>query len=338
MLSRRYSITMITDQAESVFEILMRRMEKQEVLPEDCQNLFTSEGYQRLKKREAGIGRPFTDDEFLEFVQQDALLDTAYDLLDVLDQWKTADISEAAKRALAYLPDRAIVAVKIYPVIKPKKTSFAFELETDPALFFYLDPDQNKARFENNLAHELHHLGYASIVRILQETSEWKQLPESQIGALEWVTAFGEGFAMLAAAGGPEVHPHEVSRTEDRRRWDRDLEKFNDYLPRLNSFLEEVIYGRLHGEAAMKAGFEFFGVQGPWYTVGWQMAVLIEKYHGREYLIESFCNPWKLLSAYNHAAQLYYREATLPLAMWSEDLVEKLADGLPDKIIPTRTE
>lgn len=338
MLPRRFSITMVTDQAEGVFEILMRRMEQQEIHLEDCQSLFQSEGYQRLKKREASMGRPFTDDEFFEFVMEEELLDIAADLLDALDHWKMADLSEAARHALAYLPDRAIISAKIYPVIKPKKNSFAFELETDPALFFYLDPNLNAARFENTLAHELHHVGYASISRVLQETPEWKDMPDGQCQALEWVTAFGEGLAMLAAAGGPEIHPHAVSRAEDRRRWDKDLERFNLDVPRLNSFLADVLDGTLHGEAAMNAGFEFFGVQGPWYTVGWQMAVLIERYAGRDHLIESFCNPWKLLAAYNRAAQLYYREANSPLAMWSEDLVENLAAGLPDMIIPTRTE
>lgn len=338
MLTRRFSVKMVTDQVEGVFEILMRRMEKQAVLPEDCQALLSSEGYQRLKKREASMGRPFTDEEFLEFLNSDELLEDAYDLLDTLDQWKSADLEEAARRALAYLPDRAVIAAKIYPVIKPKKNSFVFELESDPAIFLYLDPNLSRERFVNTVAHELHHVGYSSIEQVLNESSEWQNLSEAQRDALEWVTAFGEGLAMLAAAGGPEIHPHADSPVEDRRRWDADLENFNNDLPRLDQFLSDVLAGRLRGEAAMKAGFEFFGIQGPWYTVGWQMAVLIEKYEGRHKAIESFCNPWRLLAAYNHAARQYYREANTPLAMWSDGLVEGLAAGLPDLIIPTQTE
>jgi hypothetical protein len=329
---------MITDQAEGVFDILMRRMEKQEVQPADCQALFSSEGYQRLKKREASMGRPFTDEEFLEFLHSDELLEDAYDLLDTLDQWKSANLDEAARRALAYLPDRAIIAAKIYPVIKPKKNSFVFELDSDPAIFLYLDPTLSQERFINTLAHELHHIGFSSIERVLRETPDWQNLSNAHQDALEWVTAFGEGLAMLAAAGGPEVHPHALSPEEDRRRWEADLDNFNQDLPRLDKFLTDVLSGTLHGEAAMKAGYEFFGVQGPWYTVGWQMAVLIEKYEGRQKVIESFCNPWRLLSVYNHAARRYYREAATPLAMWSDGLVEGLAAGLPDMIIPTQTE
>lgn len=329
---------MVTDQADGVFEIIMRRMEKHAIQPEDCQSLFASEGYQRLKQREASMGRAFTDGEFLEFVMSDELLENAYDLLDTLDMWKSADLSESVRRAKAYLPDRANICATIYPVIKPKTNSFVFDLDTDPAIFLYLDPNLDSDRFINTLAHELHHVGYASIERVWQECSEWNALPEAQRNSIEWLTALGEGLAMLAAAGGPGVHPHADSPVEDRQRWDADLEKFDQDLTRLNGFLLEVLKGVLRGEAAMKTGFEFFGVQGPWYTVGWQMAVLIERYSGRQKVIESFCNPWRLLPAFNHAAHQYYREAATPLAMWSDDLVDGLAAGLPDILIPTKTE
>jgi len=326
---------LVTDEAEGVFDILLRRMENLKVNPKDCEALLKSDGYQRLKKREASLGSPFTDDEFMQFVLSDDLLEKAYDLLETLDHWKSADFSKAAIRALAYLPEQAFITARIYPVIKPKQNSFGFELETDPAVFLYLNPDLNAARFENTIAHELHHVGYASIERKLQESEKWKALPDAQRMALEWLTAFGEGLAMLAAAGGPDVHPHSASKAQDRKRWDADVANFNDDLPQLNRFFKAVLSGRLHGDAAMKAGFEFFGLQGPWYTVGWQMAVLIEKYAGKEHVIESFCNPWKLPVTYNEVAQQHAREAGISLAVWSDSLVTGLASGLPEKIIST---
>jgi hypothetical protein len=42
-----------------------------------------------------------------------------------------------------------------------------------------------------------------------------------------WLGAFGEGFAVLAAAGGPAVHPHATGTAEDRARWDEDVANFN---------------------------------------------------------------------------------------------------------------
>ena len=63
---------------------------------------------------------------------------------------------------------------------------------------------------------------------------------------------------------------------------------------------------------------EFFGVQGPWYTVGWKMAVLIEGTYGRERLIECMCDMRLLLSTYNEAAGAANRRSSTPVAMWSE--------------------
>jgi hypothetical protein len=142
--------------------------------------------------------------------------------------------------------------------------------------------------------------------------------------ALTWTSAFGEGFAMLAAAGGPDIHPHAVSDSDERARWDKDLANFNDDLKKVEKFLLDVLDGRLTGEEAQKAGFSFFGIQGPWYTVGWQMSVLIEKTYGRAALIESFCDQRKLLSTYNRAAEKYNRTSRKPLSLWSKSLVDRL--------------
>src|ERR1051325_4839881 len=49
--------------------------------------------------------------------------------------------------------------------------------------------------------------------------------------------------------------------------------------------------------------YSFFGIQGPWYTVGWKMSVLIEKSYGRSKLIECFCDQRKLFSTYNQAVR-----------------------------------
>jgi hypothetical protein len=183
----------------------------------------------------------------------------------------------------------------------------------------YLDPNVSRAKLENTLAHELHHIGYAS--SCVDPPREGT--PEGVATAMTWAGAFGEGLAMLAAAGSPDIHPHAASDLEERARWDRDVANVAADLPRVETFLLDVIEGRLEGDAVRAAGMEFFGVQGPWYTVGWSMAVTIEKVYGKERLIEVMCEPRRLLATYNAAAK-QSAAAGGPRPLWSDKLMQHL--------------
>jgi hypothetical protein len=55
------------------------------------------------------------------------------------------------------------------------------------------------------------------------------------------IGAFGEGFAVLAAAGGPDVHPHAVSSPDERARWDKDMLNFNEDLKKVETFFHKHI-------------------------------------------------------------------------------------------------
>jgi hypothetical protein len=196
-----------------------------------------------------------------------------------------------------------------------------FDLTNDPAIFFYIDPKMTREQFENTLAHELHHIGYAGSCPSKLAAEEIGKLPPHVRSALTWIGAFGEGFAMLAAAGGADIHPHAVSKVEDRTRWEGDVANFNEDLKKLEKFLLDIIEKRLTGDEISKAGYSFFSIQGPWYTVGWKMCVLIEKTYGREKLIESMCDQRKLLSTYNDAAKQHNRKSREQLAVWSDSLI-----------------
>jgi len=67
----------------------------------------------------------------------------------------------------------------------------------------------------------------------------------------------------------------------------------------------------------------FFGVQGPWYTVGWRMATTVEKVFGRSRLIAEMCEPVRLLAAYNAAVRVSGRAKELPL--WSDSLLARVS-------------
>jgi len=236
--SDRVQLRFDTSEADAVLAILAKRKVNQSIADTDWQRLFSTEPYVRLKKREAELHRDFSDADFRKFVLSDDLAGRAPALEKTLAEWKQADLSQTAARALAYLPGDAVIYAKVFPVVKPKTNSFVFEVSSDPTIFLYLDPGLNRAQFENTVAHELHHIGYASIDARVE--AKLKDLPPDEHAAVEWAGAFGEGFAMLAAAGGPDVHPHAVSKPEDRARWDHDMANFNQDLKPVEKFLLDV--------------------------------------------------------------------------------------------------
>lgn len=314
----RIRLTVDTSEADAVLSVLARRTAGEPVLESDWERLFGNEPYRRLKRREAELRRGFEDDEFQRFVLSDSLLKGARELGVTLATWKRADLEAAARRVLVYLPPQARIRAKVFPVIKPQTNSFVFEVRTDPAIFLYVDPALGVEKFENTVAHELHHIGLSSVAGDMETALEG--LPPRSRAAAEWMGAFGEGLAMLAAAGGPDAHPHAHSSREDRARWDHDLANFSRDLQSVERFFLDVIDGRLAGEAEIRQkAAAFFGVQGPWYTVGWKMAALVEQRYGREALIECMLDPRRLLATYNRAATM--RKNNERLQLWSPRLL-----------------
>lgn len=324
--SDRLQLRLDTTEAVAVLAILAKELAHRPVDSSDWARLFATAPYRRLKVREAFVHRAFADSAFEAFVRSDSLLARAADLRRTLSDWERADLTDAAARAFAYLPADARIRAAVFPVIKPITNSFVFDLQTDAAIFLYLDPTKTRAQFENVVAHELHHVGYASVSARFD--SSIAQLPPDAHAAAEWVGAFGEGFAMLAAAGGPDVNPHWESPPADRERWDRDVANFAADLQRVQQFLLDVADGELATEAQRdSAGSTFFGIQGPWYTVGWQMSVMIEKHFGRARLVACMFDPPALLATYNEAAAAHNRAGGPRLPLWSPQLLTALGVG-----------
>ncbi len=321
--TERIQLQLNTSEAEAVLAILSKKASSQPITDSDWRQLFSTDPYIRLKKREADMKRDFTDDDFKKFVLSPELVGKADSLRQTLEDWKKADLKSSAVRVLAYLPPEAKIRARVFPVIKPKINSFVFDTQTEPAIFLYLDPQESAAKFENTVAHELHHIGFSSIDSLSE--AKLKDVPPDAKPALEWMGAFGEGFAMLAAAGSPDVHPHSVSSPEERARWDHDMANFNQDLVTLQSFFLDVINHKLKTKEEIRnKASEFYGVQGPWYTVGYKMAVIIEKRYGRPTLIDCMIDPRELLTKYNSAAAELNRTHPEQLALWSPELLTKI--------------
>jgi hypothetical protein len=321
----RVQLALDVSEAEAVLAIVEVKAAGKEPAESDWQRLFTSEPYVRLKQREAEMKRAFTDEQFREFVLSAELAGRAAALRSTLEQWKRAELEAGAEQVLGYLPAGARIRAKVYPMIKPVTNSFVFETRTNPAIFLYLDPQLPREKFENTVAHELHHIGFASLTPEIEKAVEAH--PANVRAALEWMGAFGEGFAMLAA-GSPDADPHAVSTAEERATWERDLANFNRDVKELEKFFLDLIHGRfVSKEEERKKAFSFFGeAQGAWYTVGWRMAQMVEKRYGRAVLLESMLEPEELLRAYNQVAAERNRHGE-KWERWSEELLGALEPG-----------
>ncbi len=309
------SVTIDDSEARATLAILSKLRGNTPVTPADWNTLFATPGYQRLKAREAQFKRPFTDDDFKVFVSSPKLIAQLPELSSALQSWMSANVTAIAQRSFAYLPAAATIHATVYPLIKPRPNSFVYQLDTDPAVMLYLNPSVTKQQFANTVSHELFHVGDA------QNCPAAPVIGDRQKAFLEWLSAFGEGSAVLAAAGGPDVHPHWADPQSDRDVWDKAMAGFQGDFQTLAQFFSDIATGRLTGDAIATKGYTFFGaVQGPWYTVGYKIDVTIERMLGRKKLVEALCDKREYLSTYNTAATMSNRTGNARLPLWPSAL------------------
>ena len=326
-------VRIVADEADAALAILERRS-RGEPIPESAWTaLFASEGYRRLQQREAAMNRAFTDASFRAFLLSDEMARRATALAIAVPRYRALDMARAAARAVAYLPSGARIQARLYPLIKPIPNSFIFSADSVAGIFLNIDPGRTAAQDENTLAHELHHIGFGTVcdMRIAPgESDAVRTLRQRLFG-------FGEGLAMLAAAGGPEVHPHAASDTADRNRWDRDVADIATAFRTLDGFFLDVLDGRItQSDSVVSRAMTFYGVQGPWYTVGWTMASTIERAFGRDRLKDVMCDPARLMTTYNAAAEALDAKGPAgrgapPGARWSENLLSRLGARGPTR-------
>jgi hypothetical protein len=112
-----------------------------------------------------------------------------------------------------------------------------------------------------------------------------------------------------------------MSPQADRERWDRDVANFSADLRTVEQFFLDVLDRRLTGDDIQRTAMTFYGVQGPWYTVGWKMATVVEHQLGRREVIQAAADPRTLLINYNRAV----RAGGLGLPLWSDRLMTAVA-------------
>ena len=312
-----------TSEADRALAILAKEKAQAPVGAADWQQLFATAPYIALKAREAAIGRPFSDEEFKQFLLSPAAQEMGTEWTATLKAMKASDMTALGTGVLAWLPQGAVVHAKVFPEIKPRHNRFVWTSPTEgPAIFLYLEA-QSKDKFENTVAHECHHIGLASLDE--RNAKANANLNPRVQAVLHWMSGFGEGEAMLAAAGSIDRHPHWEDDAQPRARWDGDMMHFNTDLATMQQFFMDILDGRLTDEEEIgKRAAPFWGdVQGPTYTVGYQMSVLVERQFGRQRFLDCLNDPRLLLQLYNQVALDADRNGAT-LATWSQEFVARL--------------
>lgn len=321
--ANRVSLTLDSSEAEAVLAILDKRTRNEGVTDADWQKLFTTTPYRTLKQRAASMPQPFTDEDFIRFVDT---LDAGRERLrQVLQQWHSVDLHAVVQRSLAYLPPQATIRADVYFVIKPEGNSFVFEPNAPPpVLFLDVNPrTKTHEQQENTFAHEAHHLGLASVQDGYKR--EISSLPENARQAAWWMGNFREGMAVLAAAGSVDVHPHSDLPECYRLAWDLEAERFAVHLNELNQFFLDTIHGELLGDAVLHENRVFFGYSGSWYTVGYRMAVTIEREFGRPALVATYADPRQFVARYNEAAEAENAKNGGAMPLFSAEILEAVS-------------
>ena len=310
------------EQAKAALDILSKAVRAEPIDDGDWNRLVATEAYVRLREREALVGNRWSDAEFRAFLLSADTKRQFLALKETLAAWTAIELASTASRVLSYLPLGARLRARLFPTIKPLSNSFVYGTNDDAMIFLHLDPSLRMAQVEATVAHELHHVGLFPFE--CRDVARQK-LPPSVRHAVELMRAFREGFAMLAAAGGPDIHPRHVDGAAERHRWDREMAKVDGDLKTIEKLLLDVINGRLTPEQSERMAMDFFRCQGPWYTVGWRMAATVEETYGRAILTECMPDPRLVLFCYNSAIALASdgsREKEP--AIWSGELMSAL--------------
>jgi hypothetical protein len=311
------AVHFIADEAEASLVIIERHARAETVPASDWRTLFASAGYRALATRDSSFGAPRNDSSFAHFLMRDSLADRVRALAERVRAMTRLDLTAAVRQALSYAPNNARTAATVFPVMKPSSNSFVFGPDSAPQLFLFVNIDETPAHFFNRLTHELHHVALDTAC----PADPAPDLPQPMHALVRSLGGFGEGLAMLAAAGSPDADANAESDAATRARWDADVRDYPHQFAQIQAMVRGVVDGRVTSrDSVIALAQTFYGAQGPWYVVGWKMAVTIEKELGRPPLIAAMCDPRRLMATYNRAAA----RANAGLPMWDERLLAAL--------------
>jgi hypothetical protein len=239
-----------------------------------------------------------------------------------LREWHTASRQQIEHRLGEYLPPEGQLSLTVVVVLAPGFTDAEFDtISNAPRVLVPLLPYMPHMRVETYADEQVYLLASAITTKSLQ--LHYDQMTDSVRLAVEYITEFRRGIALLAGAGGPGLHICSTCPRAERQQWDNDLVAFSTDLQALDKLLlATALTADIEGQ---RSQLDSVGVV-PWQVVGYRMADIIERHYGRKVVPNLLRNPRMLLELYNLAAADDNASGTFdePLPLWSPELMQLL--------------
>lgn len=314
------SLNFIEDEIKAVLNILYKSKQDKKIEELDWEQMFSSDGFKLLRQREEEMGNQLKQETFRDFLLNEIEPEGYDKFQNAYQNLKEINFDKIISKTKRYLPNDVVINTDIIPVIKPTSNSFVHNIDNKLVLFLYLKPNISKQELINKLIHELHHIGLDDVY----QKSDYTHLSKPAQRMIEWTNAFGEGFAMLAAAGGPDAHPNRFDE-QLKARWNENISNLNRDFKEIEKFLLNILNKNFSNQEELyNKGFQLMtknGGQGPWYTVGHKLAVVIEKMTDKKVLTDCMKDFTQLYLTYNKLVVQYNKKYNENLPQFSEEII-----------------
>jgi hypothetical protein len=160
-------IRAVFDEADAALAIMDSLNAGDSVTEAQWDALWQSEGYTRLLARQASMGgEKGFGDKLSAWLQDPENYRRVENIRFAVEGYRSFEADTAGNRAAAYLPEGVVLEASFYPVIKHTTNTFVYDLQNDPAIFMYVNPDNSPVFVESVLTHELHHVGLTQCPKI----------------------------------------------------------------------------------------------------------------------------------------------------------------------------
>lgn len=307
-------------QAEQVLAMLDARTHGREITDGDWSRLFETAPFPIIRFAPRDAQQDFSRAKFKEFVLSPELLKRADTLREALEISKHADTAKLT--AIPQFRPRVFVThARIVPIIAPKQRSFVVQTAQGPVVFIPLDIETARQHLEKTVASRA--IFEAEVASMRDKSDEEiTRLPWAEGTVSDLTKNFDGGLALLASISKVETHPYWAYTLEEREHWNRRVGEFDQDLKKLDAMFAGILSGQLRNQQQINDLAENYATEmGAWQTVGYSMAVMIERTYGSKALIGAMRDPRWLIGLYNRAVNTAHARTGADYPNWSPEVL-----------------